>query len=509
LYKLGALDAGFLYNETDKCPQHIASVQILDLPDGVSSDEFVERLKAMLMQRIHLVPYFTNRLQQVPFELDHPVWVRDLNFDINNHVHTIEVAQPGGRTEMEQTLARLHEVVLDRSKPLWDLWVLTGLEGGRIAYYNRAHHACLDGMAGQAMLQTIMDVTPEPREVEPAPEGFFTERDQQSSAQLLAGAIENFARFQSTRPTAMMNMLDTAARLIQRTFDPRKGLGAALEGAPKTRFNGAVQAARSYACGEMPIDLVKGVAKASGTKINDVFLATSALGLRRYFERTGELPKQSLVAGCPVSVRKAGDDSTGNQVTMMLVSLATDESDPVRVLQKVARSSLSAKGLTVDLSGSFDADIALPGMPRLLRAGARLADAANVADLPAARVPCNVVVSNVPGPQIPLYSCGARVLTHYPVSIPAHTQAVNITVQSYAGQMFFGITACAKALPDADVLRDDMLKAFAELVVIHGLIEDVTPNRPAESDVALQHREQPKQVESSEAVENTAQNQAA
>jgi len=476
VYKLGALDAGFLYGETENCPQHIASVQVLELPEGTSEDEFVRRLKTLLMERIHLVPYFTNRLQRVPFDLDHPVWVKDLDFSIDNHVKTVRVDAPGRRAELERKIAELHETPLDRSRPLWDLWVLTGLEGGRVAYYNRAHHACLDGMAGQAMIETTMDVTPEPREVTPPPAGFLDERDQQTPAQLLTGAFENFVRFQLKQPLAMMNAVETAARLFQRTFDPRRGLGAVAESAPRTRFNRAVERKRAYAAGEVSLGAVKAVAAAADAKVNDVFLATCAGGLRRYLERTGELPEAALIAGCPVSLRRPGDNSTNNQVTMMLVSLATTEADPVRRLQKVARSAQTAKGFTADIANSYDSDVALPGMPALLRAGAEAIDRGRLGSLPAMRSPCNVVISNVPGPQMTLYSCGARVLTHYPVSIPAHTQAVNITVQSYAGRLFFAITGCAKALPDPARLRDDLLEAFAELARAHGVeakLEDV------------------------------------
>ncbi len=485
MYKLGALDAGFLYAETDKCPQHIASVQVLELPEGVGEAEFVERFKALLMQRIHLVPYFTNRLQQVPFNLDHPVWVKDRSFDIDNHVKPIAVAEPGGRAELEKTIAELHESHLDRSRPLWDLWVLTGLEGGRVALYNRCHHACLDGMAGQLMIETIMDVTPEPRVVEAAPEGFLSKRDEQTPAQLLAGAFENFVRYQSKQPLALVNAVETAARLFQRTFDPRKGLGALAEGAPPTRFNGGVERKRSYAVGELPIRSVKALAQASDTKINDVFLAVCAGALRRYLGGAGELPEKSLVAGCPVSLRKPGDESTNNQVTMMLVSMATAEADPVARLQQIARSSRAAKGFTADLAGSYDTDISVPGMPGMVKTAARTLERSRLANLPGVRLPCNVVVSNVPGPRQQLYSCGAKVLTHYPVSIPAHTQAVNITVQSYKDEMFYAITACAKALPDADLLRDDMLAAFEELLTAYAVA--LPADAPAANDAPAQN----------------------
>jgi hypothetical protein len=152
-----------------------------------------------------------------------------------------------------------------------------------------------------------------------------------------------------------------------------------------------------------------------------------------------------------------------NQVTMMMVSLATDESNPADRLQTIAASARTAKGFTQDIAGSFDADVAMPGLPAALSAGMRLAEMTRVADLPRLPLPCNVVISNVPGPQQTLYSCGARVTAHYPVSIPAHTQAVNITVHSYCGMLYFGVTACAKALPNPEVLVDDILIAFKEL----------------------------------------------
>ncbi|MFV2089341.1 MAG: wax ester/triacylglycerol synthase family O-acyltransferase, partial [Pseudomonadales bacterium] len=391
MYKLGALDAGFLYNETPRSPQHIASVQIMELPDGVNESQFIANLKSLLMERIHLVPYFTNKLQFVPFNLDHPVWINDLDFDIDNHVRTLEVPAPGARAELEATIARLHEAQLDRSRALWDLWVLTGLEGGRIAYYNRAHHACLDGVAGQAMLETIMDLTPEPRAVEPAPTDFFTRCDQQTPAQLIAGAVENFVQFQAKHPLAWFNGMETAARLFQRTFDPGKGLGAVAGKVPTTRFNKAVENKRTYAVGELPLSSVKTIATVTHSKINDVFLAACAGGLRRYFERTGELPKNAMIAGCPVSLRQPGDTSTDNQVTMMMVDLATDEPNAAERLQKIAQSSRTAKGFTRDIAKAFDAGVALPGLPASIATGVRVAEMTRVANLPGLQLPCNVV----------------------------------------------------------------------------------------------------------------------
>jgi diacylglycerol O-acyltransferase / wax synthase len=461
--KLAGLDAAFLYSETSKTPQHIASVQVLEVPPDTRVDDFVAAFKRLLVARAHLVPYFTNKLQAVPLNLDHPVWVRDDGFDIDNHVHQIEVPNPGGRREFEATIAQIHAQPLDRTRPLWEIWVLSGLEGGRIAYYNRVHHACLDGVSGQNAIQAIMDVTPEPRPVETAPADFVQRPTSHSLFDLLVGAVENLALFQIRQASRALDHAETVQRLWQRAVDPSKGLGAVMTAAPRTRFNGSVQATRSYATGELPLAEIKAIGRATGTTINDVFLSICSGALRRYLERTGELPETSMTAGCPVSLRQPGDRSTNNQVTMMMVSLASDEADPVKRLLKIGRSAFQAKGFVAAISGSYDANPSLPGLPGLLGAGAAWLESSGLVDGPLLRLPCNLVVSNVPGPREQLYSLGAKVLTHYPVSIAAHGQGANITVQSYLDQLFFGITACAKALPDADRLRDDMMAAYAEL----------------------------------------------
>ncbi|MEQ8483626.1 MAG: wax ester/triacylglycerol synthase family O-acyltransferase [Pseudomonadales bacterium] len=463
MHQLAGLDATFLYNETARSPQHIASIQVIELPEGTSPTRFIADFKALLIKRAHLVPYFTNRLQWLPLGLDHPVWVRDDAFDIDRHVRHVEVASPGGRREFEQTIAELHARPLDLKRPLWEICVLTGLAGGRIAYYHRVHHACLDGAAGQLAIQAIMDDTPQTREVPPAPAGFWRRPSSYGPLSLLTRAVEHCVDYQIRQATRLLDHVDTGRRMFQRSIAPHEGLGAMAETAPPTRFNRLVDNARSYATAELPLADVKRLGKATGTSLNDVFMAVCGGALRRYLARHGELPADPLIAGCPVSLRRPGDTSTNNQVTMMLVSLASNEADPVKRLLEVAKSARQGKGCVADLAASYDSDVAMPGLPMLLQAGARLLEAGSGGDAVPTRLPCNVVISNVPGPRQQLYSLGARVLTHYPVSIAAHTQAVNITVQSYRDELFVGITACARALPDADLLRDDLLAAFLEL----------------------------------------------
>ncbi|MDZ7669326.1 MAG: wax ester/triacylglycerol synthase family O-acyltransferase [Gammaproteobacteria bacterium] len=462
MYKLAGLDAGFLYSETPRAPQHIASVQVLELPDGVNPTDFIADFKQLLVSRAHLVPYFTNKLQWVPFQLDHPEWVGDEAFDIDNHV-----LHAGGRTRRGRAESKA-EIARTGTPPPGPAQAVVGNLGahragrGRIAYYNRVHHACLDGVSGQAAIEAIMDTTPEPRAVQPPPPE-HTVRRRPGSLEMLAGAFQNLAGFQLRQASRALEHVETARRLWQRAVDPAKGLGAVTESAPPTRFNRAVERQRSYATGELPLGDLRSISKATGTSLNDVFLAVCAGGLRSYLERRGELPGKSMIAGCPVSLRKPGDTASNNQVTMMMVSLASNEADPVKRLLQIGRSAIQGKGFVADVAGSYDADVALPGLPGLLSSAMQMLESANLVDVDTPRLPCNIVVSNVPGPRQQLYSLGAKVLTHYPVSIPAHSQGANITVQSYQGQMFFGITACRRALPDPDVLRDDMLAAFVAL----------------------------------------------
>ena len=467
MYKLSATDAGFLYAETPLCPMHVASVQVMALPDGVSEDEFIASLKPFIAARGHLVPYLTNRLQATPFDLDHPLWVRDPDIDIDRHIYRVDVPAPGGQAELEQTIAELHATPMDRSRPLWEMAVLCGLaedgdgpEGRKVAYYSRVHHACLDGMAGQAATMTLMDTEPEPRPIS-TPPAEFTERPAHYDAlSLMLDAWRNFTAAQVDQITGWPERLTASIRLSQRALDPSKSLGAPQSPAPKTAFNRPVGAARTFAVGELAVGEIKAVGRALNATLNDVFLAVCGGGLRRYFKANGELPDTSLIAGCPVSLRQPGDNSLNNQVTMMQVALGTDIADARERVAAVAASARAAKSTTADAAPLLTGEAALPGLPATLRGAALWAERAGAGDGPQS---INLVISNVPGPRQTLYSNGARMLTHYPVSIAAHGTGVNLTVQSYDGVLYLGITACAKALPEAGRLRDALLAEFIDL----------------------------------------------
>ncbi len=458
--QLGAVDATFLYSETDSMLNHIASIQRLSLPEETDIPTFIGEFKALLMTRLHLIPYLTRKLQAAPGQIDHPFWVRDSAFDINEHVTEVALPAPGTFAQFEAKIAELHAEPMNRSRPLWAIKVITGFEDGTIAYYNQVHHACLDGISGQTAIMQMMDTSPVSRQ-EAVPEGFLQQDTAASFGEALFRSFENLVKYQLDATNRSIGSLESMVRLAQRVADPSKQFGAFAEHPTRTQFNRSISKKRSYAAGEYSLNHIKAIGKSLDCKVNDVFMNIVAGGLRRYLERHDALPLNGLIAGCPVSLRQPGDTRLGNQVTMMKVNLATEYADPRIRLLAIRDSANIAKAVTADVAGGFDPAVSLPGLPVAQQTTSQLMEASRAFDtLPVA---VNLVISNVPGPRETLYSNGAKVLTHYPVSIPAHGAGVNITVQSYVDRLYFAITACAEALPDADRLRDDMDEAFVEL----------------------------------------------
>jgi len=455
--RLSMTDASFLYVETDHMPMTIASVQVLDVPAEKHAN-FLTGLKGLIRERLHLVPYLTHRIRFIPGSLDHPVWEKVDDVDLDEHVYSVPVGGNGTMADLERRIAALHEERLDVSKPLWRLVLIDGLEEGRMAVYNACHHSCVDGMSGQLAIQLLMDTTPEPRSVEPMTEEPAATVD---TLDLIWDSIASVARANASSWGRLPDVAAATARMAWRAIDPRKSLGTFAKRAPRTRFNVAIDRRRAYAVGRLPLDGVKAIGRKTGCKVNDVFLAVAAGGVRRYLERRGELPSEPLIAGCPVSLREAGDVSLNNQVTMMPVSLETHVPNPRVRLMAIRDSANVAKEVVADAAELMSADLHLMGLPAVIRSASRLLESSGLADrVPA---PFNLVISNVPGPREQLYSNGAAMLTHFPVSIPAHGSAFNLTVQSYRGYLDFSITAGYKALPDATVLRDDLLQAYVEL----------------------------------------------
>ncbi|SFQ39449.1 wax ester/triacylglycerol synthase family O-acyltransferase [Variovorax sp. 770b2] len=474
---LSGVDATFLHFETTEMPMHVGSLNVLDLPEGYQGD-FYEDAKACLAARLHLANVFTRKLALMPFDMSNPVWVEDEDIDIDYHVRHITLPQPGTNRQLQQYVARLHSTLLDRSRPLWEFFIIDGLKSGQVALYTKMHHAGIDGQAGIEVGKAIFDMAPTGRVVKPPRPRARRSSYQLGVAELAGAALRNTAA-QYIKVVKLMPALGRAARgLAQRSDataakDPRSLSRRFNLLAPRTPFNVSITNQRSFAGRTISLAETKQLARHFGVSLNDVVMGTISGALRRYLADSNELPAKSLVAGVPVSLREAGDSTANNQVTGMTVSLASDVADPVERLKQIALSSNASKSvvnrfkpLILDDFPTFAAPWFMSGMASLIgRSGL-----VNV--LPPM---INVAISNVQGAPFPMYFAGALVTCNYPVSIAAHGTALNVTVQSYNGRMDYGLIACRRAVPDVIEIGDYML-------VEHKLLMARMQETPAAND---------------------------
>lgn len=445
---LSSMDASFLHFETPETPMHVGSLMLFDLPEGYQGD-YYEDVKTMLGKRLHLSAMMSRKLASMPFELANPVWIEDEDIDLDYHVRSLTLRRPGTMAQLEQLVARLHSSLLDRSRPLWEMYVIEGLENGQVAFYSKAHHSGVDGKAGVELAKVLYDVTPEMREVPPprrrrtAGGGGY----QLGVAELLRAAAENTAqqyrKFAELLPTAAKAFGAAATVLAsQRTLPGQRALNLGL--APRTIFNDSITNQRSFGTLSVPLADIKALGKRVGGTVNTIVMAMCSIALHRFLKERNLMPKEALIAMVPVSLRTEGDDSMNNQVSMVRVDLATDIDDLAARFKAIHASSEAAKAVVRELKPVLSVDVPITGSPWLMTGLASLLGRSGLASRqPAAG---NVLISNVPGPPMPLYMAGARMAHYYPVSIPYHGSALNITVQSYAGLLEFGLTACRRVL---------------------------------------------------------------
>ena len=480
--QLNMVDATFLYVETKNSPTHLAGLQILEVPVD-RRNTFFKEMQRHVAERAPMVDFMTRRLVASALDLDHPHWETVDRLDIEHHVRRAVLPKPGSVTQLEELVARLHAEPLDRSKPLWQYYLIEGVEGNKVAWYTKMHHACIDGMAGQLLLDVFGNSTPDDSPIGPKVADVAAPR-----------LLERWARAitdSALQPLDNLLMLGEGLRSFERLARRAvagKSFGAYAQRAPRTRFNRAIGSARTFTIGTLSLAEAKAVGAAHGCKVNDVFLAVCAGGLRKYLADVGELPAEPLLAGVPVSLRELGDKSMSNQVTMLLTSLETQQADALGRLIAIRDSTRVGKAIVAATSRLMPRDVHALGLPFAMRSGMASMEALRIADTLA--MPVNVVISNVPGPRREVFIHGARMLTHHPVSVPAHGMAVNITVQSYQDRLDFGITACKAALADGDKLRADMLWAWQELkacsrtsCAIDGRVRDVDTTQ-SESDTS-------------------------
>ncbi|MCZ8235490.1 MAG: wax ester/triacylglycerol synthase family O-acyltransferase [Inhella sp.] len=471
------LDALFLHLETPEMPMHVGALHLFELPPGFRG-RWINALRKHLQSRLPHAPALRRQLAELPLNLVNPVWV-DVMPDLRLHVvpHTLE---PGaGLAALHAEVARLHVELLPRDRPLWKFHVFEDLTPGdngrkRVALYTQLHHAAVDGQSAVALAEVLLDLTPEPREL-PAPGKRRPKQPQLGTVDqwrlALSEQAKQFIDLAKSLPASAGTLTQVAGTAAgQSLARTAKNVMARLTGgskvkaeghsmlnlAPRTRFNVAVSATRSFASLSLPLPALQAARKALGASLNDAVLYLCSTALRELLKDAGELPRKPLIAAVPVSMREAGDASAGNQVTMSSLSLGTHLADPKKRFAHIRAATEHMKGGLAALKSLMPTDFPSIGLPWLLSTAARAWGGV------AERIPpvVNLVISNVPGPCVPLYLAGARMLTNAPASIVVHGIALNITVQTYEKHLEVGLIACGEALPDIDVLAAQMRAAY-------------------------------------------------
>ncbi len=456
MQRLTGLDAGFLSMETQTAPMHVASLAVFD-PSTVDGDFDLRHLREVYGARLHLAPPFRRRLREVPFGLHHPLWIEDPDFDIDWHLRHVAVPAPGGPRELAELAARINAIPLDRSRPLWEMWLIDGVAGGNVAVLSKVHHAAIDGASGNEITVATLDLAPEGDE-KPAPEQEWAPDPIPSDVEMLAHATASLLTSPLRVLKATRRTLDTA---LGRAGLPKAAAAPAPFAAPRTSLNGALSRQRTFATTSLSLPAVKAVKAAHDVKVNDVVLALCAGALRRWFEARDEAVDGSLVAMVPVSVRTEDEKGAmGNRVSSMLVSLATEIADPVVRLQVIGDATREAKERHA-IGADALTDWAEFAAPALLGRAARLYSRMHLANMH--RPVFNVTISNVPGPPFPLYSAGAELLANYPMGPIFDGAGLNMTVMSYRDQLDFGLQACPELVGDPWALAGHLEEALAEL----------------------------------------------
>jgi WS/DGAT/MGAT family acyltransferase len=461
---LSGVDAGFLSLETPETPMNVASLHLFDLPPGYRRD-FHAEVKRQLARRLHLAPVLHRKLAPMPLQFANPVWVEDDAVDIDYHVQRVTLPPPGTLAQFGDCAARLHAELLDRSRPLWRLHVIDGLENGQVGYYIKAHHAALDGQAGILLGRTLFDLSPRPSAARHANGAGTTHAEHPGMIELGAAAL----RHDAGQYIKLVRHLPDVVRTLAGMFGSTEGRGTtegrlrqSLAFGPHTALNVPITGERGFAGMSLPLDALKQLAEAHDAKLNDIVLALCSGALRGYLAHHGGIPKKPLTAAMPISLREAGNNEYTTQAAMPLVNLQTHIADPVRRLRAIRDAADAVKAMVRQARSVVPMDFPSIGVPWVLHALAKLYGRSRVAGV--MPVLANVVISNIPGPQVPLYVAGARMSTYWPVSIVEHGLGLNITVLSYAGAMGFGFTTARAAVPDAHQLTDALAASFEQLV---------------------------------------------
>jgi diacylglycerol O-acyltransferase len=462
--RMPGIDASFLYVETPSVHMHTIKAAVLRPAPGV--DYTLDRVKADLRARLHRLPLFRRRIVQVPLGFHHPVWIEDAAFDLDLHVRSAAVPAPGGPREMDRVVSTIASRPLDRRRPLWELWLLEGLAGGRVAVVGKIHHALADGVAVAGMLANLMApgldglADPEPGAAwrgEPVP----------TPGRLLRDALRDHRRQIVRLPGLIARTLRNVAGVGRRRREARLVPPRPVLDAPRTSLNGSLTPRRAFASTALALEDVRRVRAAFGVTLNDVLLAAVAGALRARLVSRGEHPRGPLIAAVPVGTDPPGVVRVGgNRLSNIVTSLCTDVDDPVARLRAIHDVTAVAKEMH-ELLGSdlFESWMQyLP--PTLTAAWMRLYTGVHVVNRH--RPPINAIVSCVPGPRTRLAWPGGMVEAIYSVGPLVEGTSLNVTAWSYLDQLCVGLLTCPDLVPDPHALAHGLHDALGELVAAAG-----------------------------------------
>ncbi len=473
-------------------PMHVGSFNLCELPAGFQGS-FHQEVTRHIAKRLHLAPVFSRKLVFMPLDLGHPLWVEADAVDIGFHIRRADNAKKGTApmtlAQAHKLCAELHGELIDRNFPLWEFYVFDRIQlpdvsgkakGGKIVagFFSKIHHAALDGKGGVMLANAMLDLSPVPRAV--APPDPARRRKLASDLKLgkmigsvFSSSLGQIIKAAKALPLAASTLGNTLARQSTGSATAAK-VKMPMRLAPATPFNAGITSGRVFVTATAPLAECKAMGKAVGGSFNDIVLWICSTALRNYLMQHHSLPKKSLVAAMPVSLR--ANDTTGdatelgNQVSMSLVELGTHLAHPLKRMNAIMASTGKVKSSMQSLKGLLPTDYPSLLAPWLVGGAAKMAFSAYGTSGIASRLPvaANLVISNVPGPPVPLYLAGAQFLSFHPLSIIVHGLALNITIQTYAGKVDFGIVADKQALPHAQDLAQAIEAAFAQAQTLMG-----------------------------------------
>ncbi len=481
--QLSGLDASYLTIETPTFHGHAGALTLFDV---LESPMTLESIKQLVAERIQELPPYRRRLVNVPLGIDRPYWVEDEDFDLDFHIRRVAVPSPGGPSELAELIARLHSRALDRSKPLWEMYLIEGLADASVALYTKIHNACVLGPSGSELLSTLLDPDPQGREVAPQVVPWSPDRTP-TNAEMLSRGLLGLASQPRAQWRLQRRLLRSTVRAAGRQIGPTvatlqdaiqrtPGLSALVPSpktddamlsrpaltAPRLSFNRSISGHRRFAYGSLSLDDVKKVKDAGDYTINDVLLAICAGGLRKWLGLRQELPTDPLLAMIPVFVPSGNKSGEGNQIAGMVAPLASNEPSPMKRLQLTHDAMAIAKTEHHALPANILQDFGRFAPPAVAGQVARLVAATKLADRASPQF--NLVISNIPGPQHPLYCDGAQQIASHPVPLLSNGVGLNITLSSYNGRVDVGLIACRDAVDDLWSLMESLEQSMASLL---------------------------------------------